>query len=132
MLACWSAVHAVAGWTASRTYKRAWRGGESFVVDVSLSCWNLYSDDVMSLSMVWSTDALRIRKHSVGLLPVKAMMVMLQVSLENLGAVVLLLIVVGIWCSSAWHVGCGICCGTSAAGMFVDHLACLLARRRRP
>ena len=30
------------------------------------------------------------------MLPVKAMLVMLQVSLENLGAVVLLLIVVGI------------------------------------
>ena len=81
---------------------------------------------------MWSTDALKILWHSVGLLPVKAVMVMLQVSLESLGSIVLLLIVVGIWCSRAWRVVCGICCGMSAAGMFVDHLACLLARRSRP
>ena len=28
--------------------------------------------------------------------------------------------------------GCGICGGMSAAGMLVDHLACLLAKRSRP
>ena len=62
------------------------------------------------------------------MLPVKAVLVMLHVSLENLGSSVLHLIVVGICCSSAWRVGCGICCGMSVAGMFVDHMACLLAR----
>ena len=35
--------------------------GESFAADVALSCWNLHYDAVMSLSMVWSTEALRIR-----------------------------------------------------------------------
>ena len=59
-------------------------------------------------------------------------MVMLHVFLENSGAFVLLLIVVGICCSRAWRVGCGICCGMSDAGMFVDHLACLLAKSSRP
>ena len=86
----------------------------------------------MGLSTVRSTDALKILWHSVGLLPVKAVLVMLQVSLEGLGSIVLFLIVVGIWCSRAWRKGCGTCCGMSAAGMFVDHLACLLARRSRP
>jgi len=81
---------------------------------------------------VWSTDALKILWHSVGLMPVKVVLVMLHVSLEGLGSIVLLLIVVGIWCSRAWRMGCGICCGMSAAGMFVDYLACLLARRSRP
>ena len=64
----------------------------------------------------------------MGLWPVKAVLVMLQVSLENMGASVLLLIVVGICCSRAWRVGCGICCGMRSDGMFVDHMACLLAR----
>ena len=68
----------------------------------------------------------------MGLCPVKAMLVMLHVFLESLGASVLLLIVVGICCIRAWRVGCGICCGMSAAGMFVDHLAWLLARSSRP
>ena len=59
---------------------------------------------------------------------VKAGLVMLQMSLESLGASVLLLIVVG---SSARRVGCGICCGMSATGMLVDYLAYLLARSSR-
>ena len=92
----------------------------------------MYSDDVTSLSTVWSTDALKVLWHSLGLLPVKAVLVMVQVSLESLGSIVLRLIVVGIWCSRAWRVDCGICCWMSAAGIFVDHLACLIARRSRP
>ncbi len=68
----------------------------------------------------------------MGLRPVKVGLVILQVSLDSLGAYVLLLIVVGILCSKAWRVGCGIFCGMSAAGRFVDHLACLMARRSRP
>ena len=68
----------------------------------------------------------------MGLMPVKAVLVMLQVFLESLGSVMVLLIVVGIWCSRALRVGCGICGGMSVFGMLVDHLACLLARRSRP
>ncbi len=68
----------------------------------------------------------------MGLLPVKAVLVMLQVSWDNLGAFVLLLIVVGICCSRARRVSCGIYCGMSAAGMMVDHVACLLARSSKP
>ena len=60
------------------------------------------------------------------------MLVMSHVSLENLRVVVLLLIVVGIWCSRAWRVECGTCCGMSAVGMVVDHMVCLLARWSRP
>jgi hypothetical protein len=86
----------------------------------------------MSLSAVYNADALKIRWHSVGLWPMKAGLVMLHVSRESLGAFVLLLIVVGICCSSAWCVGCGMCCGMSAASMLVDHLACLLARSSSP
>jgi len=92
----------------------------------------MYSDAITSLRTVWSTDALKALWHSVGLLPVKAVLVMLQVFLESLGSVMVLLIVVGIWCSRAWRMGCGICGGMSAVGMLVDHLACLLARRSRP
>ncbi len=54
------------------------------------------------------------------------------VFMESLGSIAVPLIVVGIWWSRAWRVGCGMCGGMSDAGMFVDHLACLLARRRRP
>ena len=70
--------------------------------------------------------------HSMGLRPVKVELVMLQVSRDSLGACVLFLIVVGIWCMRALRVGCGICCGMSVAGMFVVHLACLLAKSSRP
>ena len=41
---------------------------------------------------VCSADALKNREHSVGLWPVKTVLVMLHVSLENLTASVLLLI----------------------------------------
>ena len=68
----------------------------------------------------------------MGLWPMKAELAMLQVSRESLGVFVLLLIVVGICCSNAWHVGCGMCCGMSAAWMLVDHMACLLAKSSRP
>ncbi len=68
----------------------------------------------------------------MGLRPVKDVLVMLQVSLESLGAYVLLLIVVGTCSSRAWRVSCGICCGMSATIMFVDHLVRLLARSSRP
>ena len=54
-----SAVHLVAGWMASMTYSRAWRGGESSTADVAMSCWYLYSVAVMSLYVVWSDDALK-------------------------------------------------------------------------
>ena len=83
---CSPTVHAVAGWTASRACSRAWRGGESYVVDVALSCWYLYSDAVMSLRAEWSTYALKNPWHSVGLRPVKVELVMLQVSRDSLGA----------------------------------------------
>ena len=86
----------------------------------------------MSLSDVCSADALKSRQHFVGMWPVKVVLVMLQVSLESLKAFVLLLIVVGICCSSAWRVGCGICRGMSVAYMLVDHLACIMARSSRP
>ena len=99
---------------------------------MALSCWNLYFDVVISLRAVCITDALKILWHSAGLLPAKAVLVMLQVSLEGLGSIVLLMMVVGIWWSRAWRKGCGICCGMSAAGMCVDHLARLLARRSIP
>ena len=68
----------------------------------------------------------------MGLLPVKVVLVMLQVFMESLGSIVLPLIVVGIWCSRAWRVDCGMCGEMSAASMLVDHLACLLARRSKP
>ena len=53
----------------------------------------------------------------------KDVLVMLQVLLESLGSVMVLLIVVGIWCSRAWRVGCGIYGGMSVAGMLVDRLS---------
>ena len=62
----------------------------------------------------------------------KAVLVMLHVSLESLGAYVLRLVMLGSCCRSVWRVVCGICCGMSDAGMVVDHLTCLLARSRRP
>ena len=34
--------------------------GESTAADDALSCWNLYSDDVVSLSTVCSADALKM------------------------------------------------------------------------
>ena len=96
-----SATHPVAGWTASRTCSRDWRGGEISAANAFLSCWYRYSYDVMSLCAVYNVDALKIRLHVVGMWPVKARLVMLQVSRESLGAFVLLLIVVGICCSNA-------------------------------
>jgi hypothetical protein len=117
---------------ASRTWRRAWRGGDSSSADVALSCWYLYSDAVMSLSTVWRTEALKALWHSVGLMPAKAVLVMLHGFLEGLGSTAVPLTVVGIWWSRAWRVGCGICWGMSVAGMLVDHLACLLARRSKP
>ena len=92
----------------------------------------LLSRVVISLSTVWRTDALKAMWHSVGLLPVKAVLVMLHVFLESLGSIVVPLIVVGIWWSRAWRVGCGMCWEMSDVGMLVDHLACLLARRSKP
>ena len=94
--ACGSAVQTVAGWIASRTWRRAWRGGDSSAADVALSCWYLYSDAVISLSTVWRTDALKALWHSVGLMPAKAVLVILQGFLESLGSTVVHLIVVGI------------------------------------
>ncbi len=120
VFSCPSFSHAVAGCTASRIWRRAWRGGESSAADVARSCWYLYSVAVMSLCNVCSTDSLKCLWHSDGLLLVKAILVMLQVSLEGLGASELRLIMVGICCCSAWRVGCGICWGMSAEGMVVD------------
>ncbi len=77
---------------------------------------------------MYNDEALNIRYHSVGLRPVKVGLVMLQVSRESFGASVLLLTVVGICCSNAWRVRCGMCCGMSSTGMMVDHLVCLLAK----
>ena len=107
-------------------------GGDSSAADVARSCWYLYSDAVMSLSTVWRTDALKALWHSVGLMPAKAVLVILQGFLESLGSTVVPLIVVGIWCSRAWRVGCGMCWGMSAVGMLVDHLACRLASKSKP
>ncbi len=57
---------------------------------MALSCWYLYSDVVMSLSAECNTDALKNLWHSVGLRHVKVGLVILHVSLESLGASVLL------------------------------------------
>ena len=107
-------------------------GGDSSAADVARSCWYLYSDAVMSLSTVWRTDALKALWHSVGMMPTKAVLVMLHGFLEGLGSTTEPPTVVGIWCSRACRVGCGICWGMSVAGMLVDHLACLLARSSKP
>ena len=61
-----------------------------------------------------------------------AELVMEQVSRDCLGGSVLPLMMVGVWCSSALRMGWGMAWGMSASGMFVAHLACLLARRSRP
>ncbi len=53
-------------------------------------------------------------------------------SRDNFGASVLPLIVVGLCCRSALRMGWGMVWGMRESGMFDDHLACLLARRRRP
>ncbi len=90
--------HAVAGCTASMVWRRAWRGGESFDADVARSCWYLYYVAVTSLCTVCIMDSLKCLWHSDGLLPVKAVLVMLHVSLEGLGASELRLIMVGICC----------------------------------
>ncbi len=52
--------------------------------------------------------------------------------LDILGASVLPLMVVGICCSNALRMGGAMVCGIRVSGMFVVHLVCLLARRRRP
>ncbi len=106
--------------------------GDSSAADVALSCWYMYSDAVICLSTVWRTDVLKALWHSVGLMPAKAVLVILQGFLESLGSTVVPLIVVGIWCSRAWRVGCGMCWEMSVVGMLVDHLACLLASRSKP
>ncbi len=62
----------------------------------------------------------------------KTVLVMVQVSLDGLGASVLLLMMLGSCCRSAWRMGCGMCCGMSDVGTVVDHLACLLARSSKP
>ena len=97
--------HAVAGCTASMVWRRAWRGGESSDADVARSCWYLYSVAVISLCTVWIMDSLKCLWHSDGLLPVKAVLVMLQVSLEGMGASELRLMMVGICCRNDWRVG---------------------------
>ena len=62
----------------------------------------------------------------------KVVLVMLHVSLESLGASVLLLMMLGSCCRSAWRVGCGMVCGMRDVGTVVDHLTCLLARSSKP
>ncbi len=79
----------------------AWRGGESSAADDALSCWYRYSVAVISLYVVYSVVALKIRWHSEGRCPVKDGPEMLQVSREGLGASVLLRMVVGVCCSNA-------------------------------
>jgi len=54
-----------------------------------------------------------------------------HMSRESFGASVLLLMVVGICCRSAWGMSWEMVWGISASRMFADHLACLLARRSR-
>ncbi len=133
LVCCWSvAPHSVAGCTASRVCRRACSGGDSSATDVALSCWYLYSVAVMSLSAVCITDALKYLWHSDGLLPVKAVLVIVQVSLDGLGVSVLLLMMLGSCCRSAWRVGCGTVCGMRDVGIVVDHRTCLLARSSKP
>ena len=79
--------------------------GESSDAEVARSCWYLYSVAVLSLCTVCIMDSLKCLWHSNGLLPVKAVLVMLQVSLEGLGASELRLMMVGICCRNDWRVG---------------------------
>ena len=60
------------------------------------------------------------------------MLVMMQTSLEYLGAFVFDLIVVGVCCRIAWRMVWVMNVGMRVSGMLVDHLVCLLARRSRP
>ena len=57
---------------------------------------------------------------------------MLQASLEYMSASVLDIIVVSVCCRIDWRVVWVMNVGMSESGMLVDHLACLLARRRWP
>jgi len=60
------------------------------------------------------------------------MLVMMQTSLEYLGAFVFDLIVVSVCCIIAWRIVWVMSVGMRVSGMLVDHLVCLLARRSRP
>ncbi len=60
------------------------------------------------------------------------MLVMLQMSLDNLGAYVLAVIVVGVCFRMAWRICVAMVDGISASGMVVVHRVYLLARRSRP
>ena len=57
---------------------------------------------------------------------------MLHASLESLGPVVFDLMMVGTYCKMACLMLWVMVVGIRVFGMLVDHLACLLARRRRP
>ena len=57
---------------------------------------------------------------------------MLQASLESLGAYVFVLTIVGVGCRIAWRVVWVMMVGMSGSVMPVDHLVRMLARRSRP
>ena len=65
---------------------------------------------------MWSAEALKNMYHSVGRRPAKARLVMLQVSLESLGASLFVLMVVGDCCRIAWRMVWVMMVGMSESG----------------